>query len=60
MRWTFTPAAPWAAGDYALRVHPALEDRAGNRFDRLFDRELATTPPPQTALEPYRVPFSMR
>ena len=22
-----------------LRAHPALEDRAGNRFDRLFDRQ---------------------
>jgi hypothetical protein len=40
-RWTFTPAQPWAPGGYALRLHPALEDRAGNRFDRLFDRELA-------------------
>jgi hypothetical protein len=38
-RWAFRPARDWSAGRYALRVHPALEDRAGNRFDRVFDRE---------------------
>jgi hypothetical protein len=36
--WRFRPSRPWRPGAYALRVHPALEDRAGNRFDRLFDR----------------------
>ncbi len=44
-RWTFAPERPWAPGAYALRLHPALEDRAGNRFDRLFDRELAAAAP---------------
>lgn len=39
--WLFRPGRPWAPGPYRLRVHSALEDRAGNRFDRLFDRELA-------------------
>lgn len=38
--WSFRPSAPWTSGLYNLRVHPALEDRAGNRFDRLFDREI--------------------
>ena len=38
--WSFRPSAPWAPGPYTVRVHPALEDRAGNRFDRLFDREI--------------------
>lgn len=55
-RWRFRPARPWAPGAYAVRVHPAVEDRAGNRFDRLFDRDVATTPPPD-AVEPYRIAF---
>jgi hypothetical protein len=38
-RWAFRPARGWSAGRYALRVHPALEDRAGNSFDRVFDAE---------------------
>jgi hypothetical protein len=59
-RFTFAPAAAWTRGDYVLRVHPALEDRAGNRFDRLFDRALAAAPPPETAIEAYRIPFSVR
>jgi hypothetical protein len=37
--WSFRPSLPWAPGEYSLRVHAALEDRAGNRFDRLFDRD---------------------
>jgi hypothetical protein len=42
-RWTFQPEGPWPAGRYALRLRAALEDRAGNRFDRLFDRDVAPT-----------------
>jgi hypothetical protein len=41
-RWSFRPERAWAPGRYHVRVHPALEDRAGNRFDRAFDREPAT------------------
>jgi hypothetical protein len=49
-RWTFAPAGPWTPQRYSVCLHPALEDRAGNRFDRLFDRQAgartdaATTP----------------
>jgi hypothetical protein len=55
-RWTFRPQKPWAAGSHAVRIHPALEDRAGNRFDRLFDREgpLRETEP----VAPYQLPFT--
>ena len=35
--WTFTPAFPWLAGDYTLRVAGALEDLAGNNVVRVFD-----------------------
>lgn len=56
--WRFRPARPWRPGAYALRVHPALEDRAGNRFDRLFDREpAASEATPAGAERPRPVPF---
>ena len=35
--WSFTPALPWLAGDYSLRVGGALEDLAGNNLVRVFD-----------------------
>jgi hypothetical protein len=41
-RWSFRPERDWSPARYVLRVHPALEDRAGNRFDRVFDREGGT------------------
>jgi hypothetical protein len=56
-RWTFRPRRPWAAGPHAVRVHPALEDRAGNRFDRLFDREV-TGAEVGAEEEPYGLPFT--
>jgi hypothetical protein len=62
--WSFRPASPWAPGTYAVRVHPALEDRAGNRFDRVFDRVLdaddVESRGPATAPEPLRLPFAVR
>jgi hypothetical protein len=54
--WSFRPAAPWSPGAYALRVSPALEDRAGNRFDRLFDREVEGNSP-EIATEPEALRF---
>lgn len=42
-RWSFSPERPWASGSYRVVVNPALEDRAGNRFGRAFDREPATS-----------------
>ena len=38
--WTFTPAAPWQAGEYRLAIDPRLEDLAGNSLARVFDRDL--------------------
>ncbi|HET9316963.1 MAG TPA: hypothetical protein VFQ51_15325 [Vicinamibacteria bacterium] len=56
--WRLTPDRPWTPGPYTLRVERALEDRAGNRFDRAFDREPgAAVPPPG---EPIRLPFEVR
>jgi len=57
-RWVLTPERPWSPGVYALRVERALEDRAGNRFDRAFDREPGGAVPGPA--EPLRVPFEVR
>lgn len=35
--WRFTPADPWAPDAYTLRVHPNLEDVAGNRLCAPFE-----------------------
>ena len=39
-RWQFTPDSPWLAGHYKVRIHPALEDLAGNRVRHSFDADL--------------------
>jgi hypothetical protein len=39
--WSFTPAAPWRPGFYALVVDSMLEDLAGNSVARVFDRDLS-------------------
>jgi RNA polymerase sigma factor (TIGR02999 family) len=57
-RWSFAPAVPWTSQRYSLCLHRALEDRAGNRFDRLFDREAGAPTAPATA--PVCVPFRPR
>ena len=39
-RWVFTPQGPWSAGAHVLAVDSSLEDLAGNRLDRVFDRDV--------------------
>ena len=39
-RWSFTPALPWAAGSYHIRVASTLEDVCGNSVLAAFDRPL--------------------
>jgi hypothetical protein len=36
----FVPSQAWGSGRYQLRVHPALEDVAGNRVGHAFDAPL--------------------
>ncbi len=57
-RWDLTPERPWAPGSYAVRIERALEDRAGNRFDRAFDRDPGAAAP--AAGPPLRLPFDVR
>jgi hypothetical protein len=58
-RWTFQPERPWTAGAYAVRLRAAIEDRAGNRFDRLFDREGAAAPSAGAASAILSLPFDV-
>lgn len=44
MSWAFHPASAWTPGRYVVRLRAAIEDRAGNRFDRPFDREEGAVP----------------
>lgn len=39
--WRFQPDQPWRSGAYQLATDNELEDLAGNRPDRLFDRDVA-------------------
>lgn len=45
-RWQFVPTTPWKDGSFLLRVHPVLEDLAGNRPRRLFDEPLTEADAP--------------
>ena len=38
-RWSFTPARPWTPQTYQVVAQPWLEDTAGNRPGRPFERE---------------------
>ncbi|MEP7298974.1 MAG: hypothetical protein ABI702_22540 [Burkholderiales bacterium] len=38
LQWRFVPTRPWSAGRYVLRVHPDLEDVAGNRVCARFEQ----------------------
>lgn len=48
-RWTFTPASPWSAGGYVVRVRSDLEDLAGNTLRAPFDVD--RTQPVEAAAE---------
>lgn len=54
-RWTFTPDRPWAAGDYVVRIDPALEDLAGNSLAGAFERPEGA--PPGGRHLPVEIPF---
>lgn len=41
--WRFIPASPWRAGAYRVRLHPDLEDPAGNRLCAAFEEQRQST-----------------
>lgn len=45
---SFTPAEPWAAGNYTLRIASKLEDLSGNNLNRPFERDILKTKQPST------------
>ena len=54
-RWSFRPKAPWVDDEYILRVHPNLEDLAGNNLRGPFDRGEGQVEGAATAIElPFR------
>lgn len=36
-KWTFTPAQPWQAGTYSIKIDTSLEDICGNRVGSPFE-----------------------
>jgi hypothetical protein len=58
-RWSFTPDAPWVAGDYRLVIQTTLEDLAGNHILRAFDVDTFKRVAP-IAQETMSLPFRIR
>lgn len=40
-RWSFTPNAPWRAGEFRIMVPTRIEDLAGNNIGKQFDVDLS-------------------
>ena len=56
LRWAFTPATPWEAGDRSLAVDPELEDLAGNNLLRPFEVDVTgAEPTPRAAALSFRI-----
>jgi hypothetical protein len=58
--WSFVPDEAWKASDYQLVVSIALEDRAGNRIDRVFDVDTFNRIDKQIHQETVTLPFRIR
>ncbi|HYF35231.1 MAG TPA: Ig-like domain-containing protein [Prosthecobacter sp.] len=43
--WHFTPAQPWAPGEYQITANPDLEDLAGNSLTKPFEVDLSAPAP---------------
>jgi hypothetical protein len=46
LKWSFTPAADWIAGEYLLSASPILEDPSGNQVGRAFEIDMKRNAPP--------------
>ena len=55
--WRFTPRTPWTESLYVVRVDPALEDLAGNRFAGLFDDPTGESRVNQAHTDTYELEF---
>ncbi|HUP02750.1 MAG TPA: Ig-like domain-containing protein [Bryobacteraceae bacterium] len=58
--WRFTPAAPWAPGDYQLLIDTGLEDLAGNHIGALFDIDMFEKVTKTVERQSVTLPFRIR
>ena len=58
-RWSFTPSAPWPAGEYSLVALSILEDLAGNRIGVPFEIDVFEQIDDPAEQDVYRVPFEI-
>jgi hypothetical protein len=58
-RWSFTPALPWTAGMYYIRVGNNLEDVCGNGITGAFDRPIRAVPDQLTGTSNSPLKFSI-
>ena len=57
-RWEFTPDRAWEPGDYFIRMHPALEEFAGNNLAHRFDEQRQPQGPLAAVSIPLHIPAS--
>ena len=57
--WTFTPSAPWQAGEHKLIALSTLEDLAGNGIDRPFEVDVFQKVGKHVDVTRVEVPFSV-
>ena len=58
-RWELEPRERWTAGGYAVVIHPAIEDLAGNALDRPFELEGEPARPREETSRPIEIPFEV-
>ena len=58
--WQWTPAAPWAPGEYRLVADTRLEDLAGNSIGRPFEVDEFRRIDRETKVRTVRVPFEVK
>jgi hypothetical protein len=56
-RWSFTPASPWAAAAYSIRIASHLEDVCGNSLEEAFDRPLRSASDLARQTANHSIPF---
>jgi hypothetical protein len=59
-RWIFTPASPWKAGAYRLRVGTNIADLAGNMIDRPFEIDRFDSVTEKITRETRTIPFTVK
>lgn len=58
--WVFTPSDKWQINPYRIQIKAALEDLAGNNFNRLFDTNLDKQSIPKQTIPYYYFDFRVK